>query len=157
MKRKTPVSAVAVAGRSSRKRRCASARHLHTRVPDREEMSALRSWSGTNLRAGDSVHVMRSAGSTVRPVQATNAQTSRYQCDGKDRIMNTHICTPRLKNTGERLRLGLNDADWVVANRYRGTLRVKGIVTDQKTGKRYRIKGAACGLQCCCDATAEEI
>jgi hypothetical protein len=51
--------------------------------------------------------------------------------------MNTHIYTPRLKNTGERLRLMLNDADWAVANLYRGTLRVKGIVTDQKTGKRY--------------------
>jgi len=71
--------------------------------------------------------------------------------------MNTHIYTPRLKNTGERLGLKLNHADWVVASRYRGTLRVKGIVTDQKTGKRYRIKGAACGLQCCCDATAEEV
>ena len=71
--------------------------------------------------------------------------------------MKTHFYTPRLKNTGERLRLILNDVDWVVANRYRGTLRVKGIVTDQKTGKRYRIKGAACGLQCCCDATAEEV
>ena len=71
--------------------------------------------------------------------------------------MNTHIYTPRLKNTGERLRLMLNDADWAVANLYRGTLRIKGIVTDQKTGKRYRIKGAACGLQCRCDATAEEV
>ena len=71
--------------------------------------------------------------------------------------MNTHIYTPRLKNTGERLRLRLNDADCAIANRHRGTLRVKGIVTDQKTGKYYRIKGAACGLQCCCDATAEEV
>jgi hypothetical protein len=71
--------------------------------------------------------------------------------------MNTHIYTPRLKNTGERLRLMLNDADWAIANRYRGTLRVRGIVTDQNTGKRYRIKGAACGLQCRCDATAMEV
>jgi len=71
--------------------------------------------------------------------------------------MNAHIYTPRLKDTGERLRLWLNDADLTVASRYRGTLRVKGIVTDQKTAKRYRIRGAACGLQCCCDATAEEI
>jgi hypothetical protein len=30
--------------------------------------------------------------------------------------MNTHIYTPRLKNTGERLRLRLNDSDWIVAN-----------------------------------------
>jgi len=90
-------------------------------------------------------------------MQATNAETSRHQCGRKEQIMNTHIYTPRLKNTGERLRLKLNDTDWVVANRYRGTLRVRGIVTDQKTGKRYRIKGAACGLQCCCDATAEQI
>ncbi len=67
------------------------------------------------------------------------------------------IYTPRRKDTGERLRLLLNDADWVVANRYRGTFRVRGIVTDQNTGKRYRIQGAACGLQCRCDATAEEV
>jgi hypothetical protein len=71
--------------------------------------------------------------------------------------MKTHICTPRLKETSERLQLSLNDADWEIANRYRGTLRVKGTVTDQKTGKHYRITGAACGLQCCCDATAEEV
>jgi hypothetical protein len=71
--------------------------------------------------------------------------------------MNTHIYTPRMKDTGKRLRLMLNDADWAVANRHRGTLRVRGIVTDQNTGKRYRIKGAACGLQCQCDATAEEV
>ena len=71
--------------------------------------------------------------------------------------MNTLIYTPRLKDTDERLRLKLNDADWAIANRYHGTLRVKGIVTGQKTGKRYRIKGAACGLQCRCDATAEEV
>jgi len=71
--------------------------------------------------------------------------------------MNTYLYTSRLKDTGERLQLLLNDADWVVANRYRGTLRVKGIVTDQKTGKRYQIKGAACGLQCCCDAAAKEV
>jgi hypothetical protein len=71
--------------------------------------------------------------------------------------MNTHIYTPRIKDTGERLRLLLNDADWAVANRYRGTLRIKGVVTDQRTGKRYQIKGAACGLRCCCDATAEKM
>jgi hypothetical protein len=71
--------------------------------------------------------------------------------------MKTHICTPKLKDGGERLKLILDDADWIVANRYRGTLRVRGIITDQSTGKRYRIKGAACGLQCRCDATAEEV
>lgn len=71
--------------------------------------------------------------------------------------MNTHVYTPRLKETGERLQLMLNDADWVSANRHRGTLRVRGIVTDQSTGKHYRIKGAACGLECRCDATAEEV
>jgi hypothetical protein len=71
--------------------------------------------------------------------------------------MKTLIYTPRLKGTGERLRLLLNDADWAIANRYRGTFRVRGIVTDQNTGKRYRIKGAACGLPCRCDAIAEEV
>jgi hypothetical protein len=100
---------------------------------------------------------MRLARSTVRPIQRRDAETSRHQYGRKEQIMNTHIYTPRLKNTCERLRLRLNDADWIVANRYRGTLRVKGIVTDQKTGKRYRIKGAVCGLQCCCDATGEEV
>jgi len=69
----------------------------------------------------------------------------------------THMYTPRLKDNDERLKLILDDADWIVANRYRGTLRVRGIITDQSTGKRYRIKGAACGLQCRCDATAEEV
>jgi hypothetical protein len=71
--------------------------------------------------------------------------------------MNTYIYTPRLKASGERLQLVLNDADWAVANRHRGTLRVRGIITDLNTGKRYRITGAACGLQCQCDATAEEV
>ncbi len=77
----------------------------------------------------------------------------------KHLIVNTPylLYTPRRKGTGERLRLLLNDADWVIANRYRGTFRVRGIVTDQNTGKCYRIKGAACGLQCRCDATAEEV
>ena len=79
--------------------------------------------------------------------------------ESKHLIVNTPylLYTPRRKDTGERLRLLLNDADWVVANRYQGTFRVRGIVTDQNTGKRYRIKGAACGLQCRCDATAEEV
>jgi hypothetical protein len=71
--------------------------------------------------------------------------------------MKKHIYTPRLKDTRERLRLVLNDTDWAVANRHSGTLRVQGVVTDQSTGKRYRIKGAACGLKCCCDAIAEEV
>ena len=108
-------------------------------------------------RTGDPLCAMRSVRSTVRSMERTNAEWHRRLRGREDQSMNTHIYTPRLKNTGERLRLKLNDADWVVVNRNRGTLRVKGIVTDQKTGKRYRIKGAACGLQCCCDATAEEV
>jgi len=71
--------------------------------------------------------------------------------------MQTYTYTPRLKNTGERLQLMLNEVDWMVANQCRGTFRVRGIVTDQKTGKRYRIQGASCGLPCHCDATAEEV
>jgi hypothetical protein len=90
-------------------------------------------------------------------MERTNAEWHRRLRGREDQAMNTHIYTPRLKNTGERLRLKLNGADWIVANRYRGTLRVKGVVTDRKTGKRYRIKGAACGLRCSCDATAEEL
>jgi hypothetical protein len=68
-----------------------------------------------------------------------------------------HLFTPRLSTTGKRLALRLSDADWVIANRHRGTRRIKGVVTDQNTGKRYRIKGAACGLSCCCDAMAEKM
>jgi hypothetical protein len=71
--------------------------------------------------------------------------------------MNTHLYTPRFKDSEERLRLELNDADWEVANRHRGTFRIRGVVTDQNTGKRYLIKGASCGLQCRCDATAKEV
>ena len=77
--------------------------------------------------------------------------------DRKDQVMSPHNFTPRRKDGSERLQLMLNDADWVVANRYRGTLRVRGVVTDQNTGKRYRIRGAACGLECRCDATADEV
>src|ERR1019366_2103213 len=112
MQRKMPVSAVAVAGRSSRKRGCANARHLHKRVPDRKEMSPVRSWSSTNLRAGDPLHALRAAGSTVRSTEGTNAETIRHLCGRKEQIMNTHIYTPRLKSTGERLRLRLNVANW---------------------------------------------
>src|SRR5712692_10589676 len=45
----------------------------------------------------------------------------------KHLIVNTPclLYTPRLKGTGERLRLLLNDEDWVVANRYRGTFRAR--------------------------------
>jgi hypothetical protein len=67
-----------------------------------------------------------------------------------------HLFTPRLKK-GKRLALRLSHSDWVIVNRYRGTLRIKGVVTDQTTGKRYRIKGAPCGLSCCCDSIAEEV
>ena len=68
-----------------------------------------------------------------------------------------HLFTPRLGKTGKRLALRLSDADWQIVNRYRGSFRVRGIVTDLETGKRYRIKGASCGLQCRCDASAEEV
>ena len=67
-----------------------------------------------------------------------------------------HLFTPRLE-TGKRLALRLSDSDWVIVNRHRGTLRFKGVVRDQTTGKLYRIKGAACGLSCCCDSIAEEV
>src|SRR5882672_2320796 len=105
MKRQTLVCAVAVAGRSPRRRRCANASHLYPGAPDREEMSSLQSWFGTNSRAGDSLRAMRSARSTVHSIQGTNAGTSRYLRGRKDQVMTTHTYTPRLKNTGERLRL----------------------------------------------------
>src|ERR1700730_9064954 len=112
-----PVSVVAVAGRSSRNRKCSNTSHLPLRVSHREEMPSLRSWSGTNRRARDSLRAMRAVRSTVRPTQGANVEASRNLRGRKDQLMNTHIYTPRLKKTGERLRLKLNDADWVVANR----------------------------------------
>jgi hypothetical protein len=67
------------------------------------------------------------------------------------------IFTPRLA-TGERLRLALNTADVARVNKHRGTLRVKGVVTDQNTGRRYRIRGASCELPgCVCDSVAREL
>ncbi len=69
----------------------------------------------------------------------------------------SHLFTPRLIKTGMRLALHLSDADWEIANRLRGTFKVRGIVMDLDTRKRYRIKGAPCGLECRCDATAEEV
>jgi hypothetical protein len=68
------------------------------------------------------------------------------------------IFTPRLESTGERLRLALNPADVARLNKHRGTLRIKGVVVDQATGKKYRIRGAACELPgCVCDSVAREV
>src|SRR5260221_2407570 len=108
MKRQTLVCAVAVAGRSSIRRRCANGSHLYPGGPDREDVSPLRSWSGTDLRAGDSLRPMRSVRSTVRSMEGAKAGTGRNLRGGKDQGMKTHFYTPRLKNTGERLRLNLN-------------------------------------------------
>jgi hypothetical protein len=51
---------------------------------------------------------------------------------------------------GERLRLHVNAAD---ANKVRRGVRWRATVTDQKTGRAYLLRGAACGLPgCLCDA-----
>src|SRR5258708_37677334 len=63
-------------------------------------------------RTGDPLCAMRSVRSTVRSMERTNAEWHRRLRGREDQSMNTHIYTPRLKNTGERLRLKLNGADW---------------------------------------------
>ena len=62
-----------------------------------------------------------------------------------------NIFTPRLSSyTEDRARMELNLAD--IAKIGRGN-RWSATITDQKTGKRYRVKGASCGLpRCFCDA-----
>ncbi len=107
--------------------------------------------------SGYDTDIMRATLNEAKDARVSLLWPADYSCSGKDQTMSTHIYTPRIKETGERLKLELDDADWEVANRYRGTRRVRGTVTDKTTGKRYRIKGAACGLQCCCDAIAEEV
>ena len=62
-----------------------------------------------------------------------------------------NIFTPRLSSsTEDRARMELNLAD--IAKIKRG-VRWSATVTDQKTNKRYRVKGASCGSPgCFCDA-----
>ena len=60
------------------------------------------------------------------------------------------ILTPILGN--KRVRMSVSQADQDKVTRGRG---YKGIVTDKKTGKRYKIWGRPCNLPgCYCDATA---
>jgi hypothetical protein len=56
---------------------------------------------------------------------------------------------------GKRLEMKLSDEDEMKIYRGPG---YKGVVTDQKTGKQYRISGKKCGLpHCWCDSEAKEI
>ena len=62
-----------------------------------------------------------------------------------------NIFTPRLSLfTEDRARMQLNLADIAKIKR---SARWSAVVTDRETGKRYRVKGASCGLRYCfCDA-----
>lgn len=61
------------------------------------------------------------------------------------------VFTPRLTSTdAARLTMKLSDGDYVKIGRG-GPWRA--VVTDQNTGKQYRVRGASCGLpRCFCDA-----
>src|SRR5271156_5571637 len=83
--------AIAVAGQLSRRRRCANARHLRKRGPNRKEMSSLRSRPCTNLRARDPLHALRTASSTVRPTQGAESETSCYPRSRKEGDMKYKI------------------------------------------------------------------
>ena len=62
----------------------------------------------------------------------------------------THRLVPRISyDSNERQEMALNDADKNKVLRGRWT----ADVTDQKTGRRYRLRGASCGIpRCMCDA-----
>lgn len=61
------------------------------------------------------------------------------------------VFTPRVSSkSDERLRMSISDADYLKIERGRSW---RAEVTDLNTGKRYLVRGAACGLPgCCCDA-----
>ncbi|XVV02511.1 hypothetical protein ACQPW3_34920 [Actinosynnema sp. CA-248983] len=60
--------------------------------------------------------------------------------------------TPRLEH-GKRLVLKLNAVDESKMSRFGRRLGYRGTITDQTTGKRYEVYGAACNSpDCICDA-----
>ena len=65
------------------------------------------------------------------------------------------LFTPRVSaSSEERLRMCINAED--VAKVHRGR-NWRAIITDQSTGRRYLVRGAACGLPGCrCDAVIVE-
>jgi hypothetical protein len=63
------------------------------------------------------------------------------------------LLTPKVN--GKRVRMQVSQADSDKVTRGPGC---KGTVTDKKTGKKYRVYGASCGMpHCYCDATAHLI
>jgi len=58
----------------------------------------------------------------------------------------SYIFTPRKYGTDERIKMQ------IVERTPRGEEEWTMIVTDAKTGKKYKAKSAACGLDCHCDA-----
>lgn len=67
-----------------------------------------------------------------------------------------NIFTPRLSsNSEDRAKMQLSALDLAKIGRGRAW---SATVTDQKTGSRYRVRGASCGLpRCFCDAVITHI
>lgn len=65
--------------------------------------------------------------------------------------MTGNLFTPRLASTDTaRAQMELNDSDYAKIGR---GCEWQADITDQKTGKRYRVRGADCGAgRCFCDA-----
>lgn len=70
-------------------------------------------------------------------------------------IPSNQLFTPRLRsNPTRRVVMQLSLADHAKIGRGPGDF---GVITDEKTGKRWRVFGAECGLEgCWCDAEVEE-
>jgi len=68
-----------------------------------------------------------------------------------------HLFTPYMKGdkSGYRAHMQLNEADIAKIKRGRGW---RATVTDQITGRKYRVRAASCGIPTCfCAAIAEEV
>lgn len=66
-----------------------------------------------------------------------------------------NLFTPRLSGTDQRLSMTLSDPDYKKIRRGR---RWSATVTDVRTGKKYRARGASCGSPSCfCDAIVKEV
>lgn len=75
-------------------------------------------------------------------------QAKRAIADG---IPPDQLFTPILKSTGQRVVMRIKDRIAFHGKGYRG------IVFDELSGRRYKIYGRDCGLDCYCDATAVQV
>lgn len=63
--------------------------------------------------------------------------------------------TPRDADTGERFELSVSEADYAAFDVNARRLGFRAIVTDLRTGQRWRLYGASCEQPACnCDARA---